>query len=323
MTIEDLLFPYIDPYVQHSLQVDNIHTLHLEECGNPQGIPILFIHGGPGGGYSSLHRRFFDPHVYRIILFDQRGCGKSRPHACLTNNTSAHLIEDIEKVRRHLEIDQWVLFGGSWGSTLSLLYAQAYPERVLGMILRGIFLCRDQDTEWFYQQGADRFFPDYWQDFIAPIAEEKRDQLIDAYHDILTSEDEVARMRAAEAWSVWEGRTSTLAVNEELVDHFGDPFHALAMARIECHYFKNHAFIEDNQILENCDSLECIPVKIVHGRYDMVCPVNQAFELADHLPDADLIICDQAGHSALEAEITKQLIHATNDMFDLLEQEFK
>jgi len=323
MITEEILFPFIEPYVQHSLQVDHIHTLHLEECGNPQGMPILFVHGGPGGGYSSSHRRFFDPQLYRIILFDQRGCGKSRPHACLTNNTTAHLIEDIEKIRRHLGIDQWVLFGGSWGSTLSLLYAQAYPERVLGMVLRGVFLCRDQDTHWFYQQGADRFFPDYWQDFMAPIPEDQRDHLIEAYHEVLTGENEVARMRAAEAWSVWEGRTSTLEADPELVNHFGDPFHALAMARIECHYFRHHAFIEENQILANCDSILQLPTTIVHGRYDMVCPVNQAFELSAKLPDADLIICDQAGHSAMELEITQQLIEATNEMFDLLEQDIK
>lgn len=314
MTLDDILYPYTEPYVQHSLQVDNVHTLHLEECGNPMGIPVLFVHGGPGGGYSTLHRRYFDPNIYRIVLFDQRGCGKSRPHACLTNNTTAHLIEDIEKIRRHLNIDQWVLFGGSWGSTLSLLYAQAYPERVLGMILRGIFLCRQQDVQWFYQQGADRFFPEYWQDFIAPIPKDQRDDMVSAYYKVLTSGDEVARMRAAEAWSVWEGRTSTLATDADIVNHFGDPFHALAMARIECHYFHYQAFIEPDQILENCHYIEQVPVTIIHGRYDMVCPVNQAFELADALPEAELIICDQAGHSAMEIAICQELVQATNDM---------
>lgn len=313
------LYPAIEPYVQHSLQVDSTHALHIEECGNPKGIPVLFVHGGPGGGYSPIHRQFFNPSAYRIVLFDQRGCGQSMPHACLTNNTTAHLIEDIEKIRRHLGIEKWVLFGGSWGSTLSLLYSQSYPERVLGLILRGIFLCRDEDVNWFYQQGADRFFPEYWQDFVAPIAPEKRHQMVEAYYDVLTDKDEVARMRAAEAWSVWEGRTCTLQADDETVNHFGDPFHALAMARIECHYFKHHAFIEDNQILDNCNSIDHLPITIVHGRYDMVCPVNQAFELAEKLPHAELIICNHAGHSAMEAEITRQLVATTDAFIKMLE----
>ncbi|CAN8142718.1 putative proline iminopeptidase [uncultured Thiomicrorhabdus sp.] len=280
---------------------------------------MLFVHGGPGGGYSPTHRQFFNPNAYRIVLFDQRGCGQSHPHACLTNNTTAHLIEDIEKIRRHLGIEQWVLFGGSWGSTLSLLYAQSYPERVLGLILRGIFLCRDEDINWFYQQGADRFFPEYWQDFIAPIPPHKRNDMVESYYETLTSNDEVARMRAAEAWSVWEGRTCTLQTDDETVNHFGDPFHALAMARIECHYFKHQAFIENNQILNNCHCIEHLPVTIVHGRYDMVCPINQAFELVEHIPHADLIICNHAGHSAMEAEISRQLIATTDAYIQLLE----
>ncbi|MEA3405093.1 MAG: prolyl aminopeptidase [Pseudomonadota bacterium] len=317
MSYLELLYPSTEPYAQHSLQVDNQHTLHVEESGNPDGTPVLFIHGGPGGGYSPIHRQFFDPNQYRIVLFDQRGCGKSRPHACLTNNTTAHLIEDIEKIRRHLKIDKWVLFGGSWGSTLSLLYAQAYPERVLGMILRGIFLCRHEDVQWFYQQGVDRFFPEYWEDFIAPIAIDKRHDMISAYHEVLTSDNEVARMRAAEAWSVWEGRTSTLKTNPDLVDHFGDPFHALAMARIECHYFKHESFIEPNQILNHIKTIQHIPTTLIHGRYDMVCPVNQAIELANALPKAKLVIASQSGHSAFEYELTKALILATDDYAQL------
>ncbi|WP_127469999.1 prolyl aminopeptidase [Thiomicrorhabdus aquaedulcis] len=307
------LYPPIEPYAQHSLQVDSTHILHLEECGNPLGVPILFVHGGPGGGYSPIHRQFFNPQHYRIVLFDQRGCGKSRPHASLTNNTTAHLIEDIEKIRRLLGIDKWALFGGSWGSTLSLLYAQAYPERILGLILRGIFLCRQQDVDWFYQSGANRFYPDYWPDFIAPIAPEKHNQLINAYHEVLTGHDEIARMRAAEAWSIWEGRTSTLKANSGIVSHFGDPFHALAMARIECHYFFHQSFIEDNQILEHSQSLKHLPIYIIHGRYDMVCPINQAFELKATLPKANMTICEHAGHSAMEPEIAAALIQATDD----------
>lgn len=320
MRYQDLLYPATEAYAQHSLQVDNQHTLHIEESGNPDGTPVLFIHGGPGGGYSPIHRQFFDPNEYRIVLFDQRGCGKSRPHACLTNNTTAHLIEDIEKIRRYLQIEKWVLFGGSWGSTLSLLYAQAYPERVLGMILRGIFLCRHEDVQWFYQQGANRFYPEYWKDFVAPIPVDKRDDMISAYHEVLTSNDEVARMRAAEAWSVWEGRTSTLKTDPELVNHFGDPFHALAMARIECHYFKHESFIEPNQILNHANAIQHIPTTIIHGRYDMVCPVNQAIELADALPQSKLVIASQSGHSAFEYELTEALVLATDDYAQLGKQ---
>lgn len=310
-----ILYPPTTPYAQHSLQVDSKHRLYLEESGNPNGLPVLFVHGGPGGGCSPIHRQFFNPNEYRIILFDQRGCGQSQPHACLTNNTTAHLIEDMEKIRQHLQIDKWLLFGGSWGSTLSLLYAQSYPERVYGMILRGIFLCRDQDIKWFYQKGANRFYPDYWQDFIAPIPVERQHKLIKAYYEILTSDNEVARMRAAEAWSIWEGRTSTLETDPNIVQHFSDPFHALAMARIECHYFIHHAFIEDNQILDDCEAIADIPTTLIHGRYDMVCPVNQAFALQAQLPKAQLQICN-AGHSAFERKICQQLIIATDQFIE-------
>ncbi|WP_321275733.1 prolyl aminopeptidase [Thiomicrorhabdus indica] len=313
------LYPPSEPYAQHSLQVDSLHHLHIEESGNPNGVPVLFVHGGPGGGCSPIQRQFFHPDSYRIILFDQRGCGRSSPHACLTNNTTAHLIEDIEKIRQHLKIDKWLLFGGSWGSTLSLLYAQSYPERVYGLILRGIFLCRAQDIEWFYQSGANRFYADYWQDYLAPIPKSKQNNLIEAYYEALTSNDEISRMRAAEAWSVWEGRTSTLKADPEIVNHFGDPFHALAMARIECHYFYHQAFIEDNQILKHCNAILDIPTTIIHGRYDMVCPINQAFELKEQLPHAKLVICEHSGHSAFEPEITEKLLDATDDFMKVLD----
>ena len=319
MPLQSILYPPIEPFVQHSLQVDSTHTLHIEECGNPNGFPVVFVHGGPGGGYAAIHRRFFDPLAYRIILFDQRGCGQSRPHACLTNNTTAHLIEDMDKIRRHLKIDKWLLFGGSWGSTLSLLYAQTYPERVFGLILRGIFLCREQDVNWFYQSGANRFYPEYWADFIAPVAPENRANMVEAYHQLLTSKNEIERMRAAEAWSVWEGRTSNLETNPETVNHFSDPFHALAMARIECHYFHHRAFIENNQILENTQCISHIPTIIIHGRYDMVCPINQAFDLHHQLPKSKLIICNHAGHSAMETENTAELVNATDQFISMLE----
>ncbi|WP_319558169.1 prolyl aminopeptidase [Thiomicrorhabdus sp.] len=319
MNVQSSLYPPIEPYVQHSLQVDSTHQLHVEECGNPLGIPVVFIHGGPGAGYNSSHRRFFDPDAYRIILFDQRGCGRSRPHASLRKNTTAHLIEDMEKIRRHLNIDKWLLFGGSWGSTLSLLYAESYPERVYGLILRGIFLCRDEDIAWFYQAGADRFYPDFWQDFIAPIAPKRRHNMVSAYYETLTGEDEVARMRAAEAWSVWEGRTCNLETDEDTVNYFGDPFNALAIARIECHYFHHQAFIEKNQILDDIDAIKHLPIHIIHGRYDMVCPINQAFDLHEKLPNARLQICNHSGHSAMEPEITQALVDATDQFKELIE----
>lgn len=305
------LYPPIEPFQQDWLRVTDGHQLYFEQSGNPAGQPVLFIHGGPGGGCSPRHRQFFDPHFYRIILFDQRGSGQSKPHASLENNTTSHLIDDIEALRQHLKIDQWMLFGGSWGSTLALLYAQSYPHVVQSLILRGIFLCRDQDIAWFYQQGASEIYPDYWQDFISPIAKNKREALVQAYYTLLTGEDELARMRAAEAWSVWEGRTSNLKTDPNTVAHFADPHHALAMARIECHYFIHKAFIRPNQIIEQAKHLNNIPCKIVHGRYDMVCPINQAFALKNALPHADLTICPQSGHSAFEQEISLALVEAT------------
>ena len=305
------LYPDIHPYKQHQLAVDDIHTLYIEESGNAQGIPVLFIHGGPGGGTSSFNRCFFDPEKYRIILFDQRGCGQSTPHAELQNNNSTHLIDDIEKIRTHLNIDKWLLFGGSWGSTLSLLYAQAYPDRVQGLILRGIFLCRDQDISWFYQKGASAIFPDYWKDYQQVIPEAERGDMLTAFYQRLTSDNEIARMSAAKAWSVWEGRCSTLDPNSDVVEHFGDPYVALAMARIEAHYFINQAFIEPDQIIRDANKIAHIPTVIVHGRYDVVCPIEQAFTLYEALPQAELHIIRDAGHSALEPGITDNLIKAT------------
>lgn len=307
------LYPEIHPYAKHQLKVSDLHTLYIEESGNAQGIPVLFIHGGPGGGTDPAHRSFFDPEKYRIILFDQRGCGRSTPHSELEANTTDHLISDIEAIRNLLGIDQWLLFGGSWGSTLSLLYAQAYPEKVLGLILRGIFLCRDQDIHWFYQRGASAVFPDYWKDYEQIIPLEERDDMLSAFYKRLTSSNEIARMSAAKAWSVWEGRCSTLDPNHDLVDHFADPHVALAMARIEAHYFVNKAFINDNQIIENCHRIQNIKTTIVHGRYDMVCPIEQAFALYDALPQSELHIVRDAGHSAFESSITDNLIRATDN----------
>ncbi|WP_045857881.1 prolyl aminopeptidase [Teredinibacter purpureus] len=309
-----ILFPEIKPYARHDLVVDDIHTLYIEECGVRDGIPVLFVHGGPGAGCGKNDRRFFDPEKYRIILFDQRGAGRSTPHAELENNSTQHLIEDIETIRRHLDIDRWVLFGGSWGSTLSLLYAQAYPENILGLILRGIFLCRDRDLEWFYQQGADRIFPDYWQEFIHPIAEAERGSLIAAYYEKLTSSNEIAKMSAAKAWSTWEGRCATLRPNPDVVNSFAEPHLALALARIESHYFINNAFLTPHQITDNMPAINSIPGIIIHGRYDMVCPLDNAVTLYQQWEEAELHIVRDAGHSSREPSIVDALIKATEEM---------
>jgi proline iminopeptidase len=286
----------------------------VEESGSPEGIPVLFVHGGPGGGTRTSDRCFFNPEKYRIILFDQRGSGQSTPHALLENNNTQALIEDIETIRTSLKIDRWVVFGGSWGSTLGLLYAQAYPELVMGLILRGIFLCRDEDIHWFYQKGASHIFPDYWQHYLQVIPPAERSDMLRAYYKRLTGDNEIERMAAAKAWSIWEGRCATLHSNDALVDHFANPHLAMAMARIECHYFVNKAFIEPDQILNNAYRLKDIPGTIVHGRYDMVCPVNQAFALSEAWPEAQLKIIADAGHSSGEPGTTDALIAATENL---------
>lgn len=308
------LYPEIHPYQQQFLQVDELHRLYIEESGNPDGIPVLFLHGGPGANCEPYHRRYFNPQQYRIILFDQRGCGQSTPHASLQNNTSKDLVDDIERIRSLLGIKQWVVFGGSWGSTLALLYAETFPTHVLGLVLRGIFLCRDEDVQWFYQQGASALFPDYWQDFLAPIPVNERHDMVAAYHRRLTGDDDVAKMRAAEAWSVWEGRTACLQTNNAVVDYFSDPYVALSVARIEAHYFINKSFMRPNQLLEDAGRLKDIPGYIVHGRYDVICPVQQAWALHQVWPEAELHIIADAGHAVSEPGITQQLVEITDSL---------
>lgn len=308
------LYPDIKPYKTHQINVDEPHTLYVEECGIAEGIPVLFVHGGPGAGCEAYHRRFFDPNIYRIILFDQRGAGRSTPHAELEGNNTQALVADMEVIREALSIDRWVLFGGSWGSTLSLIYAQTHPDRVLGLIVRGIFLCRAKEVDWFYQRGADRFFPDYWQDFLAPIPENERNDLLKAYSKRLTGENEIARMNAAKAWSIWEGRTATLKQNKNVIDHFGDAYTALSLARIECHYFMHNSFLEENQILNNAAKLQNINGIIVQGRYDVICPLESAWELHQVWPKAELKIIGDAGHSATEPGTVDALINATDEM---------
>lgn len=314
-----VLFPEIKPTLTHRLRVSDLHELHLEESGNPAGIPVLFVHGGPGGGTDGSSRRFCDPERYRILVFDQRGAGRSTPHAELEDNTTQALVADMEAIRQFLAIERWMLFGGSWGSTLSLVYAQTYPERVLGMVLRGIFLCRQQDLHWFYQEGASRIFPDHWEEYYTHIPQEERHDMIAAYHRRLIGDDEIARMAAAKIWSNWEGVCSTLRPNPHVVDRFIDPHFALAMARIEAHYFSHRIFLEENQILNNVERLAGIPGIIVHGRYDMVCPLDNATALHRGWPDSELYIIREAGHSALEPGNTDALIRATEAMAKLID----
>ena len=309
----NVLYPPIRPYASHSLAVGNGHVLHIEECGVADGLPVVFLHGGPGGGCEPFHRQFFDPTRYRIVLFDQRGCGRSTPHAALENNTTRDLVADIERIREYLGIQRWLVFGGSWGSTLALVYAETHPQRVTGLILRGIFLCRDTDIHWFYQEGASYLYPDYWEDFVAPIPENERGDLLHAYHRRLTGDDEVARMAAAKAWATWEGRCATLQGRADVVEHFASPHMALSLARIEAHYFVNRCFLEPNQILERIDAISDIPGYIVHGRYDTICPLSQAWALHRAWPGAGLRIVGSAGHAASEPGIVDALVAATRD----------
>ena len=316
------LYPPIRENSHFYLKVDEIHNLYIEESGNPEGVPVVFLHGGPGSGCESWHRQFFDPERYRIILFDQRGCGRSTPHASLDNNTTWHLVDDMERIRTKLNIKQWVVFGGSWGSTLALAYAETHPDKVLGLILRGIFLCRQKDIDWFYEQnqGASQIFPDYWQDYQAPIPEAERGNMLKAYYQRLTGQNEIARMQAAKAWAAWEGRTANLTAKESTIEHFTNPYTAMSVARIEAHYFINEAFFEPNQLLRDAHKLKAIPGMIIHGRYDMICPLDQAYALHEAWPEADFTIVSACGHAASEPAIQSALVNATDFLLDQLEK---
>lgn len=307
------LYPETAPISSGTLAVDDLHTLYYEEFGNPHGKPAVFLHGGPGGGCSAVQARFFDPKRYRILLFDQRGCGRSTPHACLTDNTTWDLVEDIERLRKHLNIDRWLVFGGSWGSTLALAYAQTHPEAVTELVLRGIFMLRKREIDWFYQGGASRIFPDAWERYLAPIPEDERDDLLSAYHRRLTSESTEVQLEAARAWSIWEGSTSTLEPSPRLSNSMGQAHFALAFARIECHYFMNRGFFQqETQLFDNLDRIRHIPTVIVQGRYDVVCPMETAFALHRAWPETRFIVAPRSGHSAFEPEIQHQLLEATD-----------
>ena len=307
------LYPEIEPYRTGRLRVSGIHELYFEESGNPKGKPVVFLHGGPGGGTEPKYRRFFDPDAYRIVLFDQRGCGQSTPHASLVDNTTWHLVADIEALRAHLGIERWMVFGGSWGSTLALAYAETHPEPVTELVLRGIFLLRKQEIDWFYQRGASILFADAWEGYLAPIPRAERDDLLGAYYRRLTSDDPAARQEAARAWSVWEGSTSCLFPNAELIAKTGGDEFSLAFARIECHYFTNRGFFaREAQLLEDVGRIRHVPAVIVQGRYDVVCPMESAWALHRAWPEADLRLVPDAGHSALEPGIVHELLEATD-----------
>ncbi|MCX7114740.1 MAG: prolyl aminopeptidase [Gammaproteobacteria bacterium] len=306
-------FPPIEPYQTGMLSVDKTHTLYWEQSGHPDGTPVLFLHGGPGSGTDPSHRRFFDPTQYRIILFDQRGCGQSLPFSALEQNTTWDLVQDIEKLRIHLQIEQWVVFGGSWGSTLALAYAETHPSRVKALIVRGIFLGRAEELHWFYQFGAHYLFPDEWEKFLAPIPLEQQSHLIQAYHEHLTSPDPIVRMRAAKSWAAWEAVTAKLQFDPMFYQQFTEDTHADALARIECHYFMNQLFFEtDNWLLDHAHQLSGIPGAIIHGRYDVICPVQNAWKLHQAWPEASLEIIPDAGHAASEPGIVNALVGATN-----------
>lgn len=314
-----MLFPPCQPHATHALKVDDLHTLYVEESGAPDGIPVVFIHGGPGGGTEPWHRQFFDPKRYRIVLFDQRGCGRSTPYASLERNTTQHLIADMEAIRTHLGIDRWALFGGSWGSTLALAYAQTHPQHVLGLVLRGIFLLRQQEIAWFYQEGANWFYPDAWQAYAEVIPPEERHDFVAAYYRRLTSDDRAVRLRAAAAWSQWEGATSKLIPASEGVRRFGAPRFAEAFARIECHYFVHRGFFDaDDQLLANVDRIRHLPGSIVQGRYDVVCPMKSAWELHQAWPEAQFVVVSDAGHAASESGTLAALVDATQRLADRL-----
>jgi proline iminopeptidase len=305
----------IEPYDTGHIRVSDVHELYYEQCGTPNGKPVVFLHGGPGAGLIPDYRRFFDPSAYRVILFEQRGSGRSRPHASLDDNTTWHLVADIEKIREEFGIDQWLVFGGSWGSTLALAYAVTHPERVRGLVLRGIFLCRPKEIRWFYEEGlgASAIYPDNWEEYLTIIPEAERGDLIGAYYRRLTSDDESTRFEAAKAWATWEGSALKLLPDQKVIDDFTEPDKAIAVARIECHYFVNNCFFEtDNYLLEHLERIRHIPAVIVHGRYDVICPVMNAWDLHRAWPEAELNIIPDAGHAATERGIIDALVRATD-----------
>lgn len=316
------LYPEIKPFARHKLRVDDVHELYVDESGTRDGIPVVFLHAGPGSGCEFDSRCFFNPAKYRIILFDQRGSGRSTPHGELHNNTTADLVSDMEKVRDFLGVEKWVLFGGGFGSTLGLSYAQANPDRVLGLVLRGVFLGTEEEIRWVYQDGTSRFFPDHWEDFTTPVPAAERDDMVAAYARKMHGTDELARMGAAKAWSSWTGHCATIQPNQRLIKYYADSHRALARCRIGTHYFANQCFLEDGQLLSNMSLIQHLPAIVVHGRFDMVCPLESAFALYRAWPGSQLFIIRDAGHAATEPSIIDALIRATRDMASRFEADF-
>ncbi|WP_428407176.1 prolyl aminopeptidase [Hyphococcus sp.] len=313
MTSLRTLYPPLEPFDAGMLRVSDLHQVYYEVSGSPDGKPVIVCHGGPGGGSTPSMRRYFDPSRYRVILFDQRGCGKSLPHADLTDNTTWDLVEDMEKLRRHLGVERWQVFGGSWGSTLAMAYAETHPDVVTELVLRGIFTLRREELLWFYQEGASWLFPDLWEGYLEPIPEAERGDLISAYYKRLTGADKAEQMRAAKAWSVWEGGTVSLLPSDERVQAFSGDAFALAFARIECHYFYHGGFFErDDQIIANVDRVRNIPAVIVQGRYDVCTPMKTAWELHQAWPEAEFNLIDDAGHAASEPGIIDALVRTTD-----------
>ena len=315
--LDDVLYPDIEPYDSGMLLVGDGHRVYWEQSGNPEGKPVIFLHGGPGGGTSAWHRRFFDPERYRIVLLDQRGCGRSTPHvsdpgADMRHNTTWHLVADLELLRKNLGIDQWLVFGGSWGSTLALAYAQAHPSSVSEIVLRGVFTLQRHELEWFYEGGASALFPDKWEEFIAPIPVLERSRMIEAYHRRLADPDPAVHVPAAVAWSRWEAETISLLPDEERVEEAVEPEHAVAFARIENHYFLNRGWLADRQLIDGVTPLRGIPAVIVQGRYDVCTPMMTAWELHRAWPEAEFAVVDDAGHAASEPGIARALRAATD-----------
>lgn len=317
MTYDRVLYPEIEPYNSGMLKVSDVHDIYFEECGNPDGKPVVYLHGGPGGGCNANFRRYFDPSAYRVVLFDQRGCGRSTPHACLEDNTTWHTISDIEALREQMGIDKWQVFGGSWGSTLGLAYAQKHPERVTELVMRGLFTLRRSELEWFYQSGASEMFPDVWEGYVAPIPEAERGDMIGAYYKRLTGDNREEQLRCAKAWAVWEGTTISLLPNLDRQANFAADDFAIAFARIESHYFVNGGFFEvDDQVIRDLPKIKHIPCVLIQGRYDMCTPMRTAWEIHKAWPEADFKLVHDAGHAGSEPGIVHELITATDSFRD-------
>tara|TARA_Y100000389_G_scaffold119102_1_gene116281 strand:- start:1137 stop:2069 length:933 start_codon:yes stop_codon:yes gene_type:complete len=300
------------PFDTHRIDVSDIHEISVEEYGNKTGIPLIFLHGGPGAGTSPIYQKYFNPKKYRLIMFDQRGCGKSKPYGEVFQNSAQDLIDDINSILDFLKIEKAHIYGGSWGSTLALLYAQANPGRVTSLILRGIFLCRKNDIKWFYQYGASEIYPAYWSEYISIVDKSKSDDILSEYHRMIFSDNKEVSHEACKKWSIWEGKSSCLFPTENVINAFDEC--SVSLARIESHFFVNDCFIEENQIIKNIDSILHIPCTIVHGQYDMVCPIRQAYDLNQVYPKSKLIIAKDAGHSLLEPTISKEILKIFDEL---------